>query len=206
MPLIESQPDALASVYARSLFELAESKGGQEKIERTLGELEDIIELAREDGRFSEFLSSRVLGTAARDGALVKIFEGRVTGLTLKFLRLLNEKGRLGLLIPITTAFDQMVQERFGRVEVDVYTPGPVGADELRRLKDRLGATLGKEVIVHPYTDTTMIGGVKLRIGDQLVDASVSTRLRKMRDQVEGRGGAQIRANAKRILDESGGS
>jgi len=205
MPLIESQPDALAGVYARSLFELAESKGGQEKAEKTLGELEEVVELSRQDARFSEFLSSRVLGAKARDGALSRIFEGRVSGVTLRFLRLLNRKGRLGLLIPITTAFDRLVQERFGRVEVDVYTPGPVGADELRRLRERLGATLGKEVIVHPYTDASMIGGIKLRIGDQLVDASVSTRLRKMREQVERRGGAQIRANARRILDDSGG-
>lgn len=205
MPLIESQPDALAGVYARSLFELAESKGGQEKAEKTLGELEEVVELSRQDARFSEFLSSRVLGAKARDGALSRIFEGRVSGVTLRFLRLLNRKGRLGLLIPITTAFDRLVQERFGRVEVDVYTPGPVGADELRRLRERLGATLGKEVIVHPYTDAAMIGGIKLRIGDQLVDASVSTRLRKMREQVERRGGAQVRANARRILDEPGG-
>ncbi len=206
MPLIESQPDALSGVYARSLFELAEAKGGQEKAEKTLGELEDVIELARGDARFSEFLSSRVLGADSRDEALVRIFEGKITGVTLRFLRLLNKKGRLGLLIPIVSAFDRIVQERFGRVEVDVYTPGPVGADELRRLKERLGATLGKEVIVHPYTDTSMIGGIRLRIGDQLVDASVSTRLRKMRDQLEQRGGAQIRANARRIIEEPGGN
>ncbi len=205
MPLIESQPDALSAVYARSLFELAEAKGGQEKAEKTLGELEEIIELARQDPRFSEFLSSRVLGTEARDKALVRILENAVTGLTLRFLRLLNEKGRLGLLIPITGAYDQILQDRFGRVEVDVFTPGPVSADELRRLKERLGATLGKEVIVHPYTDSQMIGGVKLRIGDQLVDASVSTRLRKMRDQLEERGGAEIRAQARRIIEETGG-
>lgn len=204
MPLIESQPDALARVYATSLFELAEAKGGREKVEKTLGELEEIVELARRDKRFNEFLSSRVLSSEARDASLQKIFSGASTGLTLKFLRLLNEKDRLGSLIPIVNALDAIVQERFGRVEVDVMTASPVDADQLRSIKDKLSQTLGKDVIVHPYTDPSMIGGVRLRIGDQLVDASVATRLRKMRDQLGESGGAEIRARAARIIEDSG--
>lgn len=203
MPLIESQPDALARVYATSLFELAEAKGGREKVEKTLGELEEVVELARRDKRFNEFLSSRVLSKKARDASLQKIFGQAATGLTLRFLRLLNEKDRLGSLIPIVNAFDQIVQERFGRVEVDVTTASPVDADQLRSIKEKLSQTLGKDVIVHPYTDPSMIGGVRLRIGDQLVDASVATRLRKMRDQLAESGGAEVRARASRIIEDS---
>ncbi len=205
MPLIESQPDALARVYATSLFELAEAKGGREKVEKTLGELEEVIELARRDTRFNEFLSSRVISAKARDAALSKIFGRATTGLTLRFLRLLNEKGRLGVLIPIVTAFDSIVQDRFGRVEVDVMTASPVDADALRAIKDKLTQTLGKDVIVHPYTDPAMIGGVRLRIGDQLVDASVATRLHKLRDRLGDSGGAEIRARASRIIIEDSG-
>lgn len=203
MPLIETHPDAVARVYATSLFELAEAKGGREKVEKTLGELEEVVELARRDGRFNEFLSSRVLGKEARDASLTKIFGDAATGLTLRFLRLLNEKGRLGALIPIVNAFDSIVQERFGRVEVDVTTASPVDAEALRSIKDKLSQTLGKDVIVHPYIDASMIGGVRLRIGDQLVDASVATRLAKLRDQLNDAGGAEVRARAGRIIEDT---
>ena len=60
MPLTDARPDALATIYAKSLYELADEQGGQTAVENTLGELEDILEIARGDAQFSEFLSSRV--------------------------------------------------------------------------------------------------------------------------------------------------
>ncbi len=204
MPLIESKPDALANVYARSLLELADEAGGQEQIESVLGQLEDILDTARADRHFGEFLASRVLSTANRAASLRRIFTGRCDDLVLRFLLVLNQKGRLGHLVAITAAYDALVQERFGRVEVDMFTANPVDFAEIDRIKARLSTILGKEVVVHPYTDESMIGGVKLRIGDQLVDASLSSRLRRMRDQIQTSGGAELRARASRIIGQSG--
>jgi F-type H+-transporting ATPase subunit delta len=203
MPLIESAPDALARIYAKSLFDLAQAHGGQQAIESTLAELEEIMELARSDARFSEFMSSRILPTDSRRESLRKIFKGRASEVVLNFLLVLNEKGRLGHFIPIVAAFDQLVQEAFGRVEVDVYTASPISHQELAMIQDRLRASLGKEPIVHPYTDGSMIGGLKLQIGDQLIDASVATSLRKLRDRLNVEGAAQLRARAERFMDGS---
>lgn len=201
MPLTDAQPDALAQTYAYSLFELANGKGGRSAVEETQSELEDILELARQDKRFNEFLASRVLGTEDRSTSLMNIFKGRINDLTLRFLLVLNEKGRLPHLPAIAAAFDNIVQKKFGRVEVDVFTAAPMSPDELRGVRDRLGQSLGKEVIVHPYTDGSMIGGVKFRIGDQLVDGSVATRLRKLRDQLAVEGSAKLRSRIDRLID-----
>ncbi|GJM18014.1 MAG: ATP synthase subunit delta [Phycisphaeraceae bacterium] len=204
MPLVESQPDALARVYATSLFELAEADGGQSRAEEILGELEDILELARADASFSEFLASRVLTAEKREGALKKMLAGRCQDLTLRFLLLLNEKNRLGHLPAITGALDQLVQDRFGRVEVDVFTASPIGSEEVGLIKQRLKAALGKDPIIHPYTDTAMIGGIKVRIGDRLIDGSISTRLRQMRDRLSREGNAEIRAKMTDLIDDAG--
>lgn len=204
MPLIESQPDALATVYARSLLELADESGGQERIESVMGQLEDILDMARADKRFGEFLASRVLSTANRRESLRRIFGGHCDDLVLRFLLVLNEKRRLGHLVAIVAAYDALVQERFGRIEVDVFTAAPVEFSEIERVKDRLSTILGKEVVVHPYTDESMIGGVKFRIGDQLVDASLASRLRRMRDRLNTTGGAELRARAGRIIEQTG--
>jgi len=203
MPLIDTPPDALAEIYARSLFELAEAKGGRATIESTLAELEDILELARADARFNEFLASRILPVAKRSASLEKILKGKASDLTLRFLQVVNEKGRLAHLPPIVSAFDHLVQEKFGRVEVDVYTAAPISPDELRIIRDRLQAAIGKEPIMHPYTDESMIGGIRLQIGDKLVDGSLSTRLRKLKDQLATGGAAEIRARAEKIIDDS---
>lgn len=201
MPLIESQPDAVSRVYAKSLLELATQQGGQGKVEETLAELEEIIELARIDDKFAEFLSSRSLAADARRDSLRRIFSGRVADLTLNFLLVLNDKGRIGAIASVAAAFDSMVQHQFGRVEVDVYTAQPLDHEGLVSVKRRLRDTLQKDVIVHAYVEPAMIGGVKFRIGDQLVDASISTRLRKMKDQFSGAGAAELRARISRIIE-----
>lgn len=204
MPLTDAQPDALAHVYARALYEMADSRGGRATVEASLGELEDVLEVARSNAEFSEFLASRVLPVAQRSASLEKIFKGRMSDLVLRFLQVLNEKGRLGHLPAIVAAMDQVVQEKFGRIEVDVYTANPISPDELRAVRDRLQKALGREPIVHPYTDNAMLGGVKLQIGDRLIDASLATQLRRLRDQLAGNGAAEIRARAQRIIDDAG--
>lgn len=203
MPLIDSPPDALAEIYAKSLFGLAEAKGGRSVIESTLAELEDILEIARGNARFNEFLASKVLPVAKRSTSLEKILKGKASDLTLRFLQVVNEKGRLAHLPPIVAAFDRLVQEKFGRVEVDVYTAAPISPDELKVIRERLQAAIGKEPIMHPYTDESMIGGIRLQIGDQLVDGSLSTRLRKLKDQLATNGAAEIRARAEKMIDDS---
>ncbi|MGE3107666.1 MAG: ATP synthase F1 subunit delta [Phycisphaerales bacterium] len=204
MPLIEAAPDALARVYARSLFEMArDSGGGQATIESTLGELEDILEVARTNPRFGEFLSSRILPVDKREASLRAILSGRASDLVMRFILTLNRKGRLSRLAPIVAAYDELVQESFGRVEVDVYTASPISPDELKVIRDRLHAVLRKEVIVHPYTDGKMLGGLKLQVGDQLIDGSIATQLRRLRDRLDTEGSPKVRAAAERIVDSN---
>jgi F-type H+-transporting ATPase subunit delta len=201
MPLIESDPNAVSHVYAKSLYQLADAKGGRAAVETCLAELEAVLDMAHNSAQFGEFLSSRAVSQADRAKSLGKIFGGRVSQWTLNFLQVLNEKGRLSVLPSIVAAFDMVVQEKLGRVEVDVFTAEPIDDDMKNMLKTKLNAVLGKEVILHSYLDGAMIGGVKLRVGDQLIDGSVATQLRAMQDRIEVHGGSQLRGRIAQILD-----
>ena len=201
MPLIETPPDAIAEIYARSVFDLAMERGGQTLAESVSSELEALLDLARQDKRFGEFLASRILPMQKREDAIRSMLSGKCEDLTRDFLLTLNRKGRLGHL-PAIAALDQILQEAFGRVEVDVYTAEPMGQEGLSSIRERLGASLKKEVVVHPYTDESMIGGVRLRIGDQLVDASISTKLRRIREQLARDGAASLRGKIKSVLGD----
>lgn len=201
MPLIDTQPGALAKTYARSLIDLAMAQGGRDKVEAVLGQLQDVLELAASNPRFNEFLASRVVASRDRAQSLRAMFENAVDTLTLNFLLVLNRKGRLGYIIPIVAALDQAVQAAFGRVEVDVFTASPLDSAGLSSVRERLQGSLKREVVVHPYVDGSMIGGVKFRIGDQLVDASVATRLRKLRDRLGNEGAANLRERLDRMFE-----
>ena len=193
--------DALAKVYARSLFELAMDAGGTDKLMEIADELEQICELAREDKKINLFLSSPVVDSKARGEALSIILTNRITDLALRFLLVLNNKGRLDRLESIKTAYDQLVQEAFGRVEVDVITPVPIDAESLAMIKGKISTVLGKEPVLHPYVDKKILGGIKLRIGDQLIDGSVQTRLRKLSENLKNNGGAAVRERFEAYMD-----
>jgi F-type H+-transporting ATPase subunit delta len=202
MPLIDAAPDALARTYAQSLFELAKERGGAAATEQTLGELEDILELARAEPKFGEFLASLILPAKSRSTSIQKILRGRASDLTVNFLLVLNEKDRLSHLPSIVAAFEQLVQESFGRVEVDVYTATPIDQGQLNDIRSRLQSVLKREPVMHAYVDESLLGGLRLQIGDQLIDASVATRLRKMRERLAGAGAAQVRARADKLVSE----
>ena len=197
------QTDALATVYAKSLFELASDAGGNDKVVEIADELEQICELLRQDKEVRLFFTSPIIDVPKRSETISAIFSNRVTDLTLRFLLVLNNKGRLNHLESIGVAFDLLVQEAFGRVEVDVFTPTAIDADSINIIKGKVQSMLGKEPVLHPYVDKKMLGGLKLRIGDQLIDGSVQTKLRRLSESIKNSGGTAIREQFETYLEDN---
>jgi F-type H+-transporting ATPase subunit delta len=200
---VTCQTDALATVYAKSLFELASDAGGNDKIVEIADELEQVCELMRQNNETRLFFTSPIIDVPKRGETLSAIFSNRITDLTLRFLLVLNNKGRLSHLEPISVAFDLLVQESFGRVDVDVFTPTAIDADSINTIKDKVQSMLGKEPILHPYVDKAMLGGIKLRIGDQLIDGSVQTKLRRLSESIKTSGGTAIREQFETYLEDN---
>ncbi len=202
MPLFDGPAEAVDRVYAQSLFELADSAGGRERLEELSGEVDELGDFLRGQRELSEFMSSQIIATDARAKSLRAVFEGKISDLLLRFILTLNRKGRLNRFLRIGEAFEEMVQEKFGRVEIDVYTRHPLPADQLESIKARLQEALKREPVLHAYTDEAMIGGVKMQVGDRLIDASIATRLRKMRDLMTGEGAALMRSRFDQAVED----
>ena len=90
------QTDTLASIYARSLYELAEESGGRDMVLEVADELEQVIEILSSEQSLSALFGSPVIDTDRRTSTIRAIFEGRVTDLLLRFMLILNANGRLG--------------------------------------------------------------------------------------------------------------
>lgn len=192
--------NSVGRVYAESLFELA-SKQGDAAAQDAGDELVDLVEIVRGDRRFAEFLRSPAIDTAARETTLQSLLKGRVSDLVLRFLLVANRKGRVGELEAISEAYAKLLNERFGKVEVDVFTvDGQLDDGARANLAGTLKSRLGREPVLHLYKDASMVGGVKLRIGDQLIDGSVAAKLRRMRRSLVEDAGAKVRADIGRFL------
>ena len=197
-----TQVNDVAKVYAQSLLELALASGGDTPAE-VGAELDALCEAARADAGFREFLASPMLDRAEREASLERILKGKASDLLLRFVLVLNRKGRLGNLLEIGDAFDQLLQERFGKIEVDVFTVqgGQLPDEVTAAVKARVKSAFGKEAVLHSYRDAAMIGGIKLRIGDQLIDGSVATRLRRMQAAMLDAARADLATRPERFID-----
>lgn len=192
--------NSVGRIYAESLFELA-SKQGDAAAQDAGDELVDLVEIVRGDRRFAEFLRSPAIDAAAREATLQSILKGRVSDLVLRFMLVANRKGRLGELEAISDAYAKLLNERFGKVEVDVFTvDGQLDDGARANLATTLKSRLGREPVLHLYKDASMVGGMKLRIGDQLIDGSVAAKLRRMRRSLVEDAGAKVRADIGRFL------
>jgi len=202
---LKTPPDAVDRVYAQSLFELIEEQGGREALESTSGELDELAELTRQHRELGGLFDSRIIPVAKKDAAIRSIFgHGHISDMLLRFLLVLNRKERLNRFDPIATAFQEMVQEKFGRIEVDVWTRYLLSGEQLASIKSRLHEVLNREPIMHAYTDDQMIGGVRMQVGDQLIDASVATQLRRMRKRLIEDGSTAIRNRFDQAIEEDG--
>ena len=190
-------------MYAQSLFELGEAAGGDAKLVEIGEELQGIVEIVRGDAAFAEFLRSPIVEREKRADTLRRVFDGKVTDVLLRFLLVLNDKGRLGHLDDVSDGYGELLNDRFGRIEVDVYTvDGALDAAQLEQLAQKVKGRLGKDPVFHQYADPSMIGGLVLRIGDQLIDGSVRGQLRGMRESLLENGSASIRSGGDGFLEE----
>lgn len=168
--------------YGKAVIELAdEQKTSPEAI---AGELRDLRKLVESDEMFRMYLADPAIGHVQRWNVLKKVFGGRVTPIALHLLGVLNEKDRLGLLAEVSGAFDELLDQRLGRVEVDLIVAQKLTPDQLEDARKRIATALKREPVIHVYVDDKIIGGLVLRIQDQLIDASVRHQLEAMKDRL----------------------
>lgn len=197
-----SSTDKIATVYANALLELAVKEGGNSRAQEIGEELDALCEVIGSNKAFVEFLGSPAIDRTARTATIDRLLKGRVSDAIYRFVRIVNHKGRLGHLLSMGKAYDTLLQKLFGKTEVDVYTVDgqPMDAATETLMREKLRAAIGSEAIFHYYADKSMIGGIKLRIADQLVDGSVATQLRRLQETIIESGGAAVRSDSKRFI------
>jgi F-type H+-transporting ATPase subunit delta len=177
----QAHPSLTAISYARAILELAEESNSAPAVGVELGELKKIVDGSAE---FAQVLSDPAIGTAEREKLIRDVFGGRAAKLVLNFLLLLNEKGRLGLLGAISTAFDQLLDEKSGKAEVDVTVALALSEQQLADVTKKIGAALKREAVVRQHVDPSIIGGLIVQVQDQYIDGSVKAQLAAMRRQL----------------------
>jgi F-type H+-transporting ATPase subunit delta len=192
----------VAHVYAEALLNAAEKKGQADSVQEQLDSL--VRDLFAKEPQFEAFLSSASVGRDQKTKVIRDVFEKRASDVFFNFLMVLNQHDRLELLRPILAAAREISNQRARRIRVQVRTAVPLADDQQQRLHDLLSQTFRLEPVLEARVDPDLLGGMVLRVGDWLYDASVRTQLENIRNQLMSRSSYEIQSGRNRFSLASG--
>ena len=168
-----AEPSTIARPYAEAAFRLADAQG---KLADWSAALANLAAVAA-DARIKAAVGDQNLPAAKVAGLFISILAGKLTGETENFVRVLAENGRLDVLAEIRTQYEVLKNEREGTVEAEVYTAFEMNAVQVADLVARLEKKTGRKVRTKVLIDKNLIGGVKIVIGDKVIDGSARAQL-----------------------------
>jgi F-type H+-transporting ATPase subunit delta len=187
----------VARVYAEALFQAAVKRNAADEVQEDLQAL--VQDLFRREPLLEQFLGSHAIRPRQRTAVLKSAFEGRTSELLYNFLMVLNSHDRLELLRPILTAFRELNDQRERRIRVQVRTAAPLPDDQRDRLVQELREAFGREPVLEERLTPELLGGLTVRVGDWLYDASIKTELETLRNQLIARSSHEIQSGRNRF-------
>ena len=168
-----AEPSTVARPWAEAAFKLADEAGALAKWSEMLGALAEVGQHAR----VRAAVGDPNLSDAQVAGLFIAILAGELSGEAENFVRLLAQYARLALLPQIREQFEALKNEREGVVEAEVQSAFDLSEAQLADLVQRLEKKTGRKVRTHVSVDRELIGGVKVVLGDKVIDGSARAQL-----------------------------
>ena len=172
--------EEIAQVYARSLFEVAKERDKLDAIKRQLGQIADAIAGTRQ---LMVFFFSPYFSTEEKKEGLRRAVSGAEPELV-NFLELLIENHRMPVLLRARREYDALWDHEHRRLPVEVTSAIALDPAIVEELGRRIGQQTGQNVQLTSTVDAGILGGIVLRVGNSILDASIRHRLEELRRQV----------------------
>jgi F-type H+-transporting ATPase subunit delta len=168
-----AEPSTVARPYAEAAFKLADAAGALGKWSEMLAALA----LVAQDERVQRAVADPNLSDAQVAGLFISILSGKLSGEAENLLRVLAENKRLELLPEIRVQFQALKNEREGVVEAEVHTAFELTEAQVADLVQRLEKKTGRKVKARIHIEKDLIAGVKVVLGDKVIDGSARAQL-----------------------------
>lgn len=175
---------SLGGRYALALFELAADGKAIDRVEQSLAAVRDALDGSDD---FRALVNSPVVARGLAAKAVLATADSLgLDPTTRSFLGVLAENRRLGELPRIIRAFRQLAARHRGEVTAEVTSAHALSGDQVDALKQQLRTRLGRDVTVDLSVDPDLLGGLVVRIGSQMIDSSIRTRLNALSSAMKG--------------------
>jgi ATP synthase F1 delta subunit len=172
--------EEVAEVYARALFEVAVDQDKLDEIHEQLGQFADALDQNRD---LATFFFSPYFSSEEKKDALARAVDGAEPAF-MNFLQALVERHRMPVIFRIRTRFEQLWEEERKLLPVQITSAITLDQAMVRGIGDQIGEQVGRTVELSSSVDPELIGGVVLRVGNVVLDASIRNRLEQLRKQV----------------------
>ena len=172
--------EELAEVYARALFEAARDNDVLDRVHEELGEFADALESERD---LQVFLFSPYFSSEEKKDGVKRIVSDADERLV-NFLELLAERHRMPALFRIRRTFDAMWAEENKLLPVTVTSAVDLDESLVKDIGKRIEEQTGRQVELSSNVDPGVLGGLQVRVGNMVLDATVRNRLERLRKQV----------------------
>jgi F-type H+-transporting ATPase subunit delta len=171
----DPQTSNVGGRYAQALFDLAKDQNEVAKVEADLKSLKAAIADSRD---LRLLLESPAFAAEDKAKGLAAIANtARFTATTKKFLGLLSANGRAAALSSVIAGFERLAADARGEVQAQVTTALPLTAAQTKGVAQALRQALGKDPVIETRVDPAILGGIKVRVGSRLFDASLRSKL-----------------------------
>jgi F-type H+-transporting ATPase subunit delta len=172
--------EEIAQVYARSLFEVAEELGLIDVIREQLSQFADALNDHRQ---LQTFFFSPYFSTEEKKKALARVIEG-AEPIFMSFLEALIERHRMPAIFRIRARYQERWDEANRLLPVEVTTAVELDEQTVAAIGERIGAHTGRNVELSSKVDSGILGGVVLRVGNFILDASIRNSLNQLRKEL----------------------
>ena len=163
--------------YAQAVFIVADEA---DQLTDTIQRMDILLNIYTSSPEFRLFLQSRRISPAEKMKILKKVFMDILSDLELELLNHLLEEGHIQLLVAVIKKFGFITQSVKTSLKVSISTAEQMNPEELSNIVMIIEQKLGKKVDAEALVDPEILGGVKFRIGNTIVDGSIATRLQKL--------------------------
>jgi F-type H+-transporting ATPase subunit delta len=172
--------EEIAAVYARSLFEVAQEQNKLDAVREQIGAFADSLEQTRE---LQVFFFSPYFSTKEKEDGLDRAVTD-ADPIVVNFLKLLIENHRMPVIFRLRRELDRLWQAENRLLPVQVTSAVPLDDATVRHIGDRIAEQTNRKVDLSSNVDPDILGGIVVRVGNSVLDASIRNRLEKLRKQV----------------------
>ncbi|MCP4376770.1 MAG: ATP synthase F1 subunit delta [bacterium] len=171
----------LANTYAQGLLDNLPDDDHAEEI---ANELDEVVKLFDQIEGFESLLTRAILNKTQRNELVTRIFSGRVSEKVEAFVTVLGRRDRLSIIRAAARVFRQLLNARKGLMEVHVTTAVPLEPQRHDEIAKMISEQLGSQIILIAHVESNMLGGIVIRVGDRVFNASLSMSIKKLSNRL----------------------